>query len=252
MNGIDLNKMKRHLVVGLSFVGLLLSAGVHAASMIIVQPISVCNDIGTDCANPSGQFFETETDKIWDQAGVDISFLPMTSINASSFQHITGETEFNTLANGAGNGQNDTPTVINMWFVDQIGAGDVAGLAFLSSPGNARNGVAIANKVFTDADGAGRRDTLAHEIGHNLGLDHTLESNLRLMAPGSIRLIPTSPLNITPDGVGVSQLTGAEISTALASPFVVAVPEPVSVAVMALMACGFVTARRIRSPKSVA
>ena len=247
-----MSNMRRYLVVGIFLIGLVAGVGLRAASMIVVQPISVCNDIGMECANPTGQYFETETDKIWAQAGVDISFLPMTSINATSFQHIADEAEFNSLANGAGNGQNATGTVINMWFVDEIGAGDVAGLAFLSSPGNVLNGVAIANKVYTDAGGAGRRDTLAHEIGHNLGLDHTLDSALRLMAPGSIRLIPISPANITPDGVGVSQLTNAEIATALASPFVVPVPEPVSVAVMALMACGFVTARRIRSSRSTA
>ena len=208
------------------------------ASMIVVQPISICNDAGGDCSNSGGQYFETETDKIWNQADIDISFLPMVEFHSTAFQDIN-TSEFNSLASTPGHGQHVTSTVLNMWFLDEIDAGAVSGLAFVGG-----NGVAIANRVFTDADGAGRRDTIAHEIGHNLGLAHTLESDHRLMADGSIRLIPTSPVNIFPDGVGVSQLTQAEINTALTSPLVVPVPEPAAFASLALLLCGLFAFRR--------
>ena len=217
----------------------LLSCDAFAASMIVVQPISVCNDAGGDCSNSVGQFFEAETDKIWNQADIDISFLPLTEFHDSSFQSINSNSDFVNLVNTAGHGQHATSTVLNMWFLQEIDSGTVAGLGFLGA-----NGVAIADSIFTFADGAGRRDTIAHEIGHNLNLDHTLESNLRLMAPGSLRLKPTNTLNIFPDGVGVSQLTAAEISTALTSPLVVPVPEPAAFAALALVGCCLVVVRR--------
>lgn len=211
----------------------------EAASIIVVQPISVCDDVGGDCSNSSGEYFEAETDKIWNQADIDISFLPMVEFHSAAFQSINSTTDFVSLVNTPGHGQNASNTVLNMWFLKEIDSGAVSGLGFLGD-----NGVAIADRIFSDGGGAGRRDTIAHEIGHNLDLQHTSDSNLRLMAPGSLRLIPTSTANIFPDGVGVSQLTQAEINTALTSPLVVAVPEPAAFATLALLGCGIVVLRR--------
>ena len=219
------------------------SGAVQAASMIVVQPISVCDDLGGDCSNSSGEFFEAETDKIWNQADIDISFLPMVEFHSTAFQEIStanASAEFNSLATTPGHGQNASSTVLNMWFLKEIDSGAVSGLGFLGG-----NGVAIADSIFTFAGGLGRRDTIAHEIGHNLNLAHTTDGDLlRLMAPGTARTKPTSTLNIFPDGVGVSQLTAAEIATAQSSPLVVPVPEPASYAALALIGCILVVVRR--------
>ncbi len=236
MNGLlRTNPMLRSILISTFF----FACHAFGASIIVVQPISVCNDAGGDCSNSAGQYFEAETDKIWNQADIDISFLPLTEFHNSSFQSINSNTDFVSLVNTPGHGQHATSTVLNMWFLKEIDSGTVSGLGFLGA-----NGVAIADSIFTFADGAGRRDTIAHEIGHNLNLDHTNESNLRLMAPGSLRLKPTNTLNIFPDGVGVSQLTAAEIATAQSSPLVVPVPEPASYAALALIGCLLVVVRR--------
>ena len=221
---------------------LLLSATfeLFGASVVSVQPISVCSDAGTDCSNSGGEYFEAETDKIWSQAGIDVQFLPMTQLNSTAFQTIDNTTEFSSLANGAGNGQHASATVINMWFVQTIvGGGTVYGLGF--EPGN---GIAIADATFAFGGGIGRKDTLAHEIGHNLGLSHTADANTRLMAPGSLRGVPSGVQDIFPDGAMASQLTEAEITTALASAFVTPVPEPGAYALIALLSCGSFAARR--------
>ena len=80
--------------------------------------------------------------------------------------------------------------------------------------------------------GTPRIDAIYHEIGHNLGLDHTSNGAvLNLMTDGALRFAPSSINDITPDGANMDQLTPDQIATALASPLVVAdaqVPEPAS------------------------
>lgn len=62
---------------------------------------------------------------------------------------------------------------------------------------------------------------LAHEIGHNLGLDHLEEAENLMQAGG--------------DADPGQRLNAAQISTALASSFSVPIPEP---ATIALLVCG--------------
>ncbi|MBC8167398.1 MAG: PEP-CTERM sorting domain-containing protein, partial [Bryobacteraceae bacterium] len=96
------------------------------------------------------------------------------------------------------------------------------------------NKVVIDQVVFT----VGRLDTIAHEVGHLLGLRHDdpgVETDF-LMRSGDDRMTPTTIDDITPDGAALDKLTAAQIATALADPKVLtAVPEP---ATFATMLCG--------------
>jgi hypothetical protein len=225
-------KHRRLLAMGTAA---LFSAALAGAGMITIQPIQVCNDTGLSCANAGQELFAEAGNKIWAQAGLSLDFLSFATFNSTLYQNLDESTTANFAGlTGAGHGQNANPLVIDMWFVHDIsGAYGEGWLGF--------NGIAIGDNVFS---GGGRLDTIAHELGHNLGLDHynTSDFALYLMAAGGVRTTPGSLSQITPDGLGTDRLSSAEIATALRSRFVLesAVPEPGTMAltftVLALLA----------------
>ena len=219
---------------------LMVSAGVQALPFqLTIQPINVCDNAGLNCGNPAENVFLAETQKIWAQAGIDVTFLAFNQLNNTSFLSIDEDnlTPAPSLANLAfdfGNQQNADPTVINMYFVDDIdaaGSGTTFGIAFVGG-----NGIAIADEIFA---GLGRIDTIAHEIGHNLGLSHSdpFMTADYLMRSGGSRNVPGTIADITPDGDGNDLLTVGQINTAHESNFVtqneeVILPEPAGIAAM--------------------
>jgi hypothetical protein len=195
---------------------------------VTVQIIRVSDDAGMSTAPAFGgagqqaEIFST-VDTIWAQAGIDVAFsTSFTPWNDTfALRGIEGDNDprpdfdlDEIVTNAEADGVlADDPLTINVFLV-QIVPG------FSQTSNNTSNGLA-----FLDANGitlwAGPNLTgfldgrdaiasvLAHEIGHNLGLDH-LEETENLMQSG---------------GSG-ERLNAAQISTALASPFTVAIPEP--------------------------
>ena len=206
---------------------------------VTVQPIIVSDDDGSNRAEFFGGArqradIEASIDQIWAQAGIDVDFLNPNRLNSTfANEGDTRSRPFNDLDETIRLGEsagvtNSDPNVINIFFVNvaagfsPVSENTAAGLA--RTPGNGISQY-VGSNLFGFPNG---RDVIAsvvaHEIGHNLGLEHTsIEQNLMLAgnsAPGA-------------DG---ERLNADQINQALASRFSVAIsvttpppPPPVPV-----------------------
>ncbi len=164
---------------------------------------STGNPSAATVSTPIG-FVDTATNTnitraIWLQAGIDVTFLPIAQYNSpANTSNLYAATDYRTLHVSCGSTSCSSPdflalslgtpafptpkpplapaaaNAINMFFVNTLAAlpgtsGPFFGFAWLNG-----DGIAIAkNTFFPGVLGATPRfDTLAHEIGHDLSLDH--------------------------------------------------------------------------------
>lgn len=192
-----------------------------------VQPIQVCDDAGFVCAQV--EFFEAVTDQIWGQANIDVTFLPLNQLNDSTYL-TTDEDEFLDLSFSGDPGDfgrhpdsTEISGPINLWFVDTIET--TTGLIQYGNAWIGLNGVLVSDDILDFNNGLGRIDVIAHELGHNMGLQHSTfgaGTPENLMSSGSVRTVPESIDDIYPNGNGLSQLTSDQIEVARSSSFLTA------------------------------
>ena len=157
--------------------------------------IQVCDDAGSNCAPVN--LNQTFTDKIWAQTGTTFNYSSITQLNSTAYLNPT-QTEANSLIDSYfGTGR--ALFAYDVWFVNSFSG--VPGLRGLGALGG--DGVVISSS-------SAAVDTLAHELGHNFGQDHTaasmLDASRYLMASGSIRSIPTGTGDVAPDGLQLDRL----------------------------------------------
>ncbi len=193
-------------------------AGPRITHVVTVQPIIVSNNGGSNTAEYFGNSSQESIikgliDQIYIQAGVDIVWLPETTWS-NTFANVgnratrpTGDlSQVVSQGDSAGVG-NSNPLIIDMYFVevaagfDDTGENTTNGLAFVDS-----NGITMHVGDNLPSFGGGRTiiaQTAAHEIAHNLGLDHV-----------------NDPVNLMDDG---DELTPSQIATILSSQFAIPV-----------------------------
>ncbi|MGH7113470.1 MAG: hypothetical protein ACREE9_03145 [Stellaceae bacterium] len=195
------------------------------------------------------------TDAIWAQAGISVAFEPAVQYpNGGSFETIQVAScaangsdcmspEFQSLSQQPGIAGNPPPTLspipplsanpttLNMFFVNQLTPpsnqpGTLYGLSWINN-----NGVAISSNTLL---GFGARvDTLAHEIGHDLDLDHATfgaGAANNLMTAGNLRTEPAGTANALKQLAAgtVDQLIATQQARTLLSGFLSPIPDVVT------------------------
>jgi hypothetical protein len=225
----------RGLMAGALFTGAMIATTGTASAVTIdkslfVNVYQVCDNGGLNCASlgPAGNnFFQAEVSKIWAQAGVAVTFGAVNTINSTIYQNLecVGCKTLFDIDTAFGTPGAQSATVLDMFLVRTVAG--AFGEGWLGA-----GGIAIAmDTVMAFNGGLGRIDTIAHEIGHNLGLDQTAGSAAGhstnpnyLMASGGIRNVPTTINDIAPSGLGYDQINAAQVAVARGSTLLRAIP----------------------------
>jgi hypothetical protein len=199
---------------------------------VTVQLIETALSNGTSPATVFGNASQRATieagiDKIWAQAGIDIAFLPGVVRYNNTFAYqgnggtgVRSQADLNTMRTNAGTQGgilNANPLVLNIFMVNVVpgfaplNEDSAAGLASIAANGIAafagdtlltfQNGLDVISSV------------MAHEIGHNLGLNHAATGGANLMSSqGTSAQLTTTQMGVALNTTNFAQLLPAVLA----------------------------------------
>jgi hypothetical protein len=193
---------------------LVASVSCASATTVNLNIIQVCDDGGNSCVPVN--LNQSFTDKIWTQAGTTFNYGSITQFNSTQYLNPTKAKADELISSNIFSGTGRALLAYDVWFVNSFsGAPGLRGLGALGGDG----------LVVSSSSAA--VDTLAHELGHNFGQNHTdgtiIDADRYLMAEGIIRSIPTGVGDIAPDGLQLDHfdpiLPEVTVDTVGATPF---------------------------------
>lgn len=218
----------------------IVTSGLAAAALALVTLPAYAGYISTPDLTP------VFTQATFGGAPITVQWLPGVTLARPDLLNLSSDPIFNEYYMAA----TDGPPVVNAFFVDTIThcggeAPGIVGCAGLNS------NVMVLDSPFVAGSGVGVQD-VAHELGHDLGLDHQAE-----VTPGTTDNLMNPVLG------GSTTLTMAQVATILASPLVqhisggnliqirpiavvAAVPEPASLALLATAMLGLLGTAGLR------
>lgn len=226
------------LVAPVASAALVTNPGIAITRQVTIQPIVVSNDNGANASVYFGSPANTAAIQdsvgvIWSQAGIDVrwlipNFFQNTIANVGSLPTNTerpvGDLDAILNAGQAAGVASANPKTLNFYFIritpgfPMLSAGSVAGRSQVDNTGGAMFVGSNLPGLLFNGDPLGNNliaKTIAHEIGHNLGLEHFNTDTINLLHESGSTL-PT---------VGAT-LNSDQIVLARSSRFAVAVPEP--------------------------
>ena len=234
------------VATGTTFAGsIVINPPLPVQYQVQVQPVILANMNGSNPsvffgADPSRLVIESMIDQIWSQAGIDIKWLaPVVWKHTIHNTNINQDQPALNVASAAAAAGVTNPTgaphIINAFFTHKIngtspGPNGARGTAIYNNPINpfVFNGTfqALGSQTVTDSSIYDRAARLvAHEIGHNLGLNHAGGTNLMLtsandssqerLTSGQIAIVQQSSfvIDYTPPGDfnGDDAIDGADL-----------------------------------------